>query len=46
MLKMNIGVTSTKSEIFEFIWSHIFTTRNAENMENQNEEHLWSNTIY
>ena len=40
---MNICVTSSKSKIFEFIWSHIFTTRNAENMGNQNVDHLWSN---
>ena len=28
------------SQIFEFTWSHIFTTRNAEDMESQSVEHL------
>ena len=29
-----------ESQIFVFIWSHIFTTKKAEDMEKQNAEHL------
>ena len=31
-----------KCQIFEFIWSHIFTLRNAEDMEAKVVEQLWS----
>ena len=30
------------SQIFEFIWSHVFTTRNTKDMESQKMEHLLS----
>lgn len=43
MLKINICDTSTNSQIFEFIWFHMFATRNNEDMESQSPEHFWSN---
>ena len=43
MLKINICDTSTNSQIFEFIWFHMFAIRNNEDMESQSLEHFWSN---
>ena len=43
MVKINICDTSTNSQIFEFIWFHMFATRNNEDMESQSLEHFWSN---
>ena len=32
-----------ESQIFQFIWSHVLPKTNAEDMESQSAQHLWSN---
>ena len=46
MLKINVCVTSTMTDKFlTFIWSHISTTRNEEDIECQSVAHPWNNHL-